>query len=119
MAEVELAFRQDARAEIAGDSLAEPATWLEDTANGECIFVNDRMQPEDACLGRDLDVFVDSLNGVAAELTRAKAALQQVTEQHSKLVEELATQYRDAERVGWLSPSDAKKLYEALARGDA
>lgn len=53
--------------------IGDDGAWLEDTANGECIFSGD-MEPEDACLGRDLDVFVDSLNGVENERRRAATA---------------------------------------------
>lgn len=173
--------------------LGDEGQWLEDTASGEVVYGH-QGEPEDMCLGRDLDVFVDSLNGVDAERQRAiaraekaeaerdearaivdeirplldmassiktafenghhavcvycgekvdgglltdraavvaswkahsevctksvlgqtRAALKQVTEQHDKLVAELAEQYREAERVGWLPPDKVKKLRAEL-----
>ena len=48
------------------------------------------------------------------EIARLRAALLQVTEQHEKLCVELTEQYREAERVGWLGPTKAKKLQDKV-----
>jgi hypothetical protein len=45
--------------------------WLEDTETGECI-TEGTMEPEDACLGRDLDDFVSWMNSLAADLNAEK-----------------------------------------------
>jgi predicted DNA-binding protein (UPF0278 family) len=69
---------------------------------------------ETVAMRNELRLAKEAAAAAEAETTRVKAALQQVTEQHGKLVEELATQYRDAERVGWLPPKEVKKLRKTL-----
>lgn len=51
--------------------------WLECVADGRAVFtggVGDGHEPEDMCLGRDLDEFVEELNRVAAERAALLAA---------------------------------------------
>lgn len=51
------------------------ATWLEDTRDGSCVWTDnyDCHQPEDMCLGRDLDAFVYNLNAEAALVASLEA----------------------------------------------
>lgn len=53
-------------------------------------------------------------NMAEQELSYLKVVVEQLTGCHDLLVEELATQYRDAERVGWLDPGKVKKLKERI-----
>jgi hypothetical protein len=45
--------------------------YLVDTITNQIVFC-DRMEPEDACLGRDLDPLVTLLNGLALGLAEAR-----------------------------------------------
>jgi len=48
----------------------------------------------------------------------SEVALAQVIGQHDRLVKELAVQYRDAEKHGWLPPATEKKLRAIIAKSN-